>query len=203
MSPEMKPIPFIDLARQQNRIRDAVDSRIKTVLDHGQYIMGPEVAELERALMAHSGAGHVISCSSGTDALMLGLMALGLKPGDAVIVPSFTFAASAEVLPCLGAMPVFAEIDPQTFNLDPARLGDALKAARDAGLNCVGVITVGLFGQPADMDQIAAFAEAEGLWLLDDAAQSYGATWQGRKVGTLAPITATSFFPAKATGLLR
>ena len=200
MKPEMKPIPFIDLARQQNRIRDAVDSRIKTVLDHGQYIMGPEVAELERALMAHSGAGHVVSCSSGTDALMLGLMALGLKPGDAVIVPSFTFAASAEVLPCLGAMPVFAEIDPQTFNLDPARLGDALKAARDTGLNCVGVITVGLFGQPADMDRITAFAEAEGLWLLDDAAQSYGAAWQGRKVGTLAPITATSFFPAKPLG---
>ena len=112
-------------------------------------------------------------------------------------MPSFTFAASAEVPPCLGAMPVFAEIDPQTFNLDPARLGDALKAARDARLNCVGKTTAGFSASLRRMDQIAAFAEAEGLWLLDDAAQSYGATWQGRKVSTLAPITATSFFPAK------
>ena len=196
----MNAIPFIDLAKQQERIRDAVDARVKAVLDHGQYIMGPEVGALEDALKAHSGARHVITCSSGTDALMLGLMALGLRPGDAVIVPSFTFAASAEVLPCLGAIPIFAEIDPVTFNLDPARLGDALGAARDAGLNCVGIIPVGLFGQPSDMDAIAAFADSEGLWMMDDAAQSYGATWQGRKVGTLAPVTATSFFPAKPLG---
>ena len=196
----MKPVPFIDLGRQQDRIRSAVDARITAVLDHGQYIMGPEVAELEAALQSYSGNAHAISCSSGTDALMLGLMALGLRPGEAVIVPSFTFAASAEVLPCLGAVPIFAEIDPVTFNLDPQRLGEALATARKTGLNCVGIISVGLFGQPADMEAITAFAEAEGLWVLDDAAQSYGATWQGRKVGTLAPITATSFFPAKPLG---
>lgn len=196
----MKPIPFIDLAAQQARIRDAVDARITAVLDHGQYIMGPEVAHLEAALKSYSGNAHAIACSSGTDALMLGLMAFGIRPGDAVIVPSFTFAASAEVLPCIGAVPVFAEIDPVTFNLDPARLGDALTAARKAGLNCVGIITVGLFGQPSDMDAITAIADAEGLWVMDDAAQSYGATWQGRKVGTLAPVTATSFFPAKPLG---
>lgn len=196
----MTMMPFIDLAAQQARIRDAVDARIKTVLDHGQYIMGPEITEFETALGNHAGVRHVITCSSGTDALMLGLMALNLQPRDAVLVPSFTFAASAEVLPCLGAVPVFAEIDPVTFNLDPARLDDALAAANKAGLNCVGIITVGLFGQPADMDAISAFAEKEGLWVMDDAAQSYGAAWQGRQVGTLAPITATSFFPAKPLG---
>ena len=196
----MNSIAFIDLARQQARIRDKVEARIKKVLDHGQYIMGEEVAALEDALKAHSGAGHVITCSSGTDALMLGLIALGVRSGDAVIVPSFTFAASPEALTCLGAVPVFAEIDPVTFYLDPARLEDATAAARKAGLNCAGIMTVGLFGQPADMDAISRFAKAEGLWLLDDAAQSYGATWQGRKVGTLAAVTATSFFPAKPLG---
>ena len=193
-------IPFIDLAAQQARIRPEIDAALAKILDHGQYIMGPEVAALEADLAAFSGNKHVISCSSGTDALMLALMAYGLKPRQAVIVPSFTFAASAEVLPCLGAVPIFADIDPETFNLDPNGLDAAKDAADKAGFECVGIISVGLFGQPADYDAIKAFADAHGMWLLDDAAQSYGASWKGRAVGHLGSITATSFFPAKPLG---
>ena len=193
-------IPFIDLAAQQARIRPQIDAALAKILDHGQYIMGPEVAALEADLAAFSENKHVISCSSGTDALMLALMAYGLKPRQAVIVPSFTFAASAEVLPCLGAVPIFADIDPNTFNLDPNGLDAAKDAADKAGFECVGIISVGLFGQPADYDAIKAFADAHGMWLLDDAAQSYGASWKGRAVGHLGSITATSFFPAKPLG---
>ena len=193
-------IPLIDLTSQQNRIRDRIDAAITAVLDHGQYIMGPEVRQLEDDLGAFSGNTHVVSCSSGTDALMLALMALGLKPRQGVIVPSYTFAASAEVMPCLGAVPVFADIDPVSFNLDPDGLANAKAAADKAGIDCVGIITVGLFGQPADYDRIKAFADAHGMWLLDDAAQSYGASWQGTKVGHLGKLTATSFFPAKPLG---
>ena len=193
-------IPFIDLAAQQARIRPQIDAALAKILDHGQYIMGPEVSALEADLAAFSQNKHVISCSSGTDALMLALMAYGLKPRQAVIVPSFTFAASAEVLPCLGAVPVFADIDPRTFNLDPSGLTAAKDAADQAGLDCVGIISVGLFGQPADYDAIQAFADENGMWLLDDAAQSYGASWKGRQVGHLGSITATSFFPAKPLG---
>ena len=195
-----KPIPFIDLASQQARIRDKIDMAMTAVLDHGQYIMGPEVKQLEQDLASFSGVKHAISCSSGTDALLLALMALGVKPRQGVIVPSFTFAASAEVMPCLGAVPIFAEIDPATFNIDPARLDDAMSAAKDAGIEVVGIISVGLFGQPSDYDQLKSFADAHGLWLMDDAAQSYGAAWQGRDVGHLGIITATSFFPAKPLG---
>jgi len=193
-------IPFIDLAQQQALIRPQLDAALATVLDHGQYIMGPEVHQLEADLAAFCGAKHAISCSSGTDALMLALMAMDLKPGQGVIVPSFTFAASAEVMPCLGAIPVFAEIDPVTFNLDADRLGDAKAAAEAKGINVVGIISVGLFGQPADYDAIKAFANSHGLWLIDDAAQSFGASWQGKAVGHLGAITATSFFPAKPLG---
>ena len=193
-------IPFIDLAAQQARIRPQIDAALAKILDHGQYIMGPEVAALEADLAAFSENKHVISCSSGTDALMLALMAYELKPRQAVIVPSFTFAASAEVLPCLGAVPIFADIDPNTFNLDPNGLDAAKDAADKAGFECVGIISVGLFGQPADYDAIKAFADAHGMWLLDDAAQSYGASWKGRAVGHLGSITATSFFPAKPLG---
>lgn len=195
-----KPIPFIDLASQQARIRDKIDTAMTAVLDHGQYIMGPEVNQLEEDLASFSGVKHAISCSSGTDALLLALMALGVKPRQGVIVPSFTFAASAEVMPCLGAVPIFAEIDPVTFNIDPARLEDAMAAAKDAGIEVVGVISVGLFGQPSDYDQLKSFADEHGLWVMDDAAQSYGASWQGRDVGHLGVITATSFFPAKPLG---
>ena len=193
-------IPFIDLAAQQARIRPQIDAALAKILDHGQYIMGPEVSALEADLAAFSKNKHVISCSNGTDALMLALMAYGLKPRQAVIVPSFTFAASAEVLPCLGAVPVFADIDPRTFNLDPSGLAAAIDAANQSGLECVGIISVGLFGQPADYDAIQAFADENGMWLLDDAAQSYGASWKGRQVGHLGSITATSFFPAKPLG---
>ena len=193
-------IPFIDLAQQQALIRPQLDAALAAVLDHGQYIMGPEVHQLEADLAAFCGAKHAISCSSGTDALMLALMAMDLKPGQGVIVPSFTFAASAEVMPCLGAIPVFAEIDPVTFNLDANRLGDAKAAAEAKGINVVGIISVGLFGQPADYDAIKAFADSQGLWLIDDAAQSFGASWQGKAVGHLGAITATSFFPAKPLG---
>jgi len=193
-------IPFIDLAHQQALIRPQLDAALATVLDHGQYIMGPEVQHLETDLAAFCGAKHAISCSSGTDALMLALMAMDLKPRQGVIVPSFTFAASAEVMPCLGAIPVFAEIDPITFNLDAHRLKDAKTAAEAKGIDVVGIISVGLFGQPADYDAIKAFAESHGLWLIDDAAQSFGASWQGKAVGHLGAITATSFFPAKPLG---
>jgi len=193
-------IPFIDLAQQQALIRPQLEAALAAVLDHGQYIMGPEVHQLEADLAAFCGAKHAISCSSGTDALMLALMAMDLKPGQGVIVPSFTFAASAEVMPCLGAIPVFAEIDPVTFNLDADRLGDAKAAAEAKGINVVGIISVGLFGQPADYDAIKAFADSHGLWLIDDAAQSFGASWQGKAVGHLGAITATSFFPAKPLG---
>ena len=193
-------IPLIDLASQQAIIRDRIDAAIGRVLNHGQYIMGPEVSELEDALATFSSSRHVVSCSSGTDALMLGLMALGVRPGDGVIVQSFTFAASAEVLPCLGAIPIFADVDPVTFNLSPDSLKSAKAAAGKAGINVTGIITVGLFGQAADMDAITGFAEEEGLWVFDDAAQSFGASYKGRQVGTLAPLTATSFFPAKPLG---
>jgi dTDP-4-amino-4,6-dideoxygalactose transaminase len=196
----MTAIPFIDLAAQQRPIRDKIDAAIARVLEHGQYVMGPEVEALEAALSSFSDVKHVISCSSGTDALMLALMALDLKPGQGVIVPSFTFAASAEVLPCLGGVPIFTDIDPITFNLDPHGLASAKAAASKAGLDCVGIISVGLFGQPADFGAINAFAEAEGMWVLDDAAQSYGASWQNKPVGHLGDLTAISFFPAKPLG---
>ena len=193
-------IPFIDLASQQARIRERIDHHLATVLDHGAYIMGPEVLAIEARLVEHAGSKHCISCSSGTDALILALLAQGLRPGQGVIVPSFTFAASAEVMPVLGAMPVFAEVDPQTFNLDPARLGDALATAGAAGVEVVGIIGVGLFGQPADYTAIGAFAAENGLWVIDDAAQSFGSSWNDVPVGQLADLTCTSFFPAKPLG---
>jgi len=193
-------IPFIDLASQQARIRDKIDHNLATVLDHGAYIMGPEVLAIEARLAEHAGTKHCISCSSGTDALILALLAQGLRPGQGVIVPSFTFAASAEVMPVLGAIPVFAEVDPQTFNLDPTRLAEAMATAHIAGIEVVGIIGVGLFGQPADYTAIGAFAAEKGLWVIDDAAQSFGASWDGKPVGQLADLTCTSFFPAKPLG---
>ena len=201
----MKPtppnmLPFIDLAAQQAQIRPQIEAAITRVLDHGQYIMGAEIDTLEHALTDFTGARHAITTSSGTDALMLCLMALGVKAGDAVIVPSFSFAASAEVLPCLGAVPIFAEVDAAHFTLDPARLDDARAAGQAAGLAVVGIIPVGLFGQPADMARINAFAEKHGLWVIDDAAQSLGSRRDGKRSGQMAAMTATSFFPAKPLG---
>ena len=196
----MTSLPFIDLKSQHARIAKKIDARINEVLTHGQYIMGPEVGLLEEQLSAFCGAKHAISCSSGTDALMLGLIALGVKPGDGVIVPSFTFAATAEVLPSLGTVPVFADIDPVSFNLSPSGLDAAMRAAHAAGVEVVGIISVGLFGQPADMTAIKQYASEQKIWLIDDAAQSFGASWQKKSVGTLADITTTSFFPAKPLG---
>ena len=193
-------LPFIDLAAQQARIRQEVDQRIATVLSHGAYILGPEVKELEVALAQRSGAAHVISCSSGTDALILALLGLGLRPGQGVVVPSFTFAASAEAIAVLGSVPVFAEIDPSTYNLDANGLPSALAAAQAQNIEVVGIMCVGLFGQPADITRISAFADKHGLWMLDDAAQSFGSTWKGQQAGTLGRVTATSFFPAKPLG---
>jgi dTDP-4-amino-4,6-dideoxygalactose transaminase len=197
----MQPaIAFIDLAAQQARIRDRLDAALRRVLAHGQYIMGPEVADLEERLSAFCGAAHTVACASGTDALALALMALGVRRGDAILIPSFTFAATAEVVPLLGAVPVFVDVDPESFNLEPKALGAGITAARRAGLRPVGIIAVDLFGQPADYDAIHEVAQAHDLWVIADAAQSFGASWHGRNVGTLARLTTTSFFPAKPLG---
>ena len=193
-------IAFIDLAQQQARIRDKIDAGLTAVLNHGAYIMGPEVSALESRLGDWTKATHNISCSSGTDALLLALHGLELQPGQGVIVPSFTFAASAEVMPTMGAIPIFAEVEADSFNLDPNKLEAALVAGKAANIDVVGIIGVGLFGQPANYDAIRTFANAHDLWLIDDAAQSFGAQWQGRPVGQLADVTCTSFFPAKPLG---
>ena len=193
-------IAFIDLAQQQARIRDKIDAGLTAVLNHGAYIMGPEVGVLENRLGEWTKATHNISCSSGTDALLLALHGLGLQPGQGVIVPSFTFAASAEVMPTMGAIPIFAEVEADSFNLDPNKLEAALAAGQADNIDVVGIIGVGLFGQPANYDAIRTFASNHGLWLIDDAAQSFGAKWQGRPVGQLADVTCTSFFPAKPLG---
>ena len=193
-------IPFIDLKSQQNRIRKKIDTGLANLLNHGAYIMGPEIMALETRLAKWSGSKHNISCSSGTDALLLALYGLDLKPGQGVIVPSFTFAASAEVLPVMGAIPIFADVDPITFNIDPTKLDDACAAARDANVEIVGIIGVSLFGQPANFEALMQYALANNLWLIDDAAQSFGASLNRRKVGTLAHVTCTSFFPAKPLG---
>jgi dTDP-4-amino-4,6-dideoxygalactose transaminase len=194
------PIPFIDVAAQRRRLGRSVDEAIARVLGHCQFILGPEVRALEVKLAEFCGARHVVSCASGTDALVLVLMAQGIGPGDAVICPSFTFTATAEVVVLVGATPVFADVEQASFNLDPASLKLACAAAREAGLRPKAVIPVDLFGQPADYDRITPVAEAEGLFVLDDAAQAFGATYKNRRVGALAPATATSFFPAKPLG---
>jgi dTDP-4-amino-4,6-dideoxygalactose transaminase len=193
-------IAFIDLAQQQARIRDKIEFGLTTVLNHGAYIMGPEVAALESRLGEWTKATHNISCSSGTDALLLALHGLELQPGQGVIVPSFTFAASAEVMPTMGAIPIFAEVESDNFNLDPNKLESAFAAGQAANVEVAGIIGVGLFGQPANYDAIRTFADAHDLWLVDDAAQSFGAQLQGRPVGQLADVTCTSFFPAKPLG---
>jgi len=194
------PIPFIDVVAQRRRLGRSVDEAIARVLGHCQFILGPEVRALEAELAAFCGARHAVSCASGTDALVLVLMAKGLGPGDAVICPSFTFTATAEVVALVGATPVFADVEAASFNLDPESLRRACATARQVGLRPRAVIPVDLFGQPADYDRIGAVAEAEGLLVLDDAAQGFGATYKNRRIGALAPATATSFFPAKPLG---
>jgi len=170
------------------------------VLGHCQFILGPEVRTLEAELAAFCGARHAVSCASGTDALVMVLMAKGVGPGDAVVCPSFTFTATAEVIVLVGATPVFADVEANSFNLDPASVPAACAMARKLGLNPKAVIPVDLFGQPAAHDRLAAAADAENLFVLDDAAQAFGATYKNHRVGGLAPATATSFFPAKPLG---
>ncbi len=198
--PTATPIPFIDLGAQRERLGPGVEEAILAVVRHGAYVMGPEVGQLEADLAAFCGARHVVTCGNGTDALALVLMAKGVKPGDAVLCPSFTFAATAEVVAWLGAVPVFVDVREDTFNLDIDSLEAGLVTARAQGLDPVGVIPVDLFGQPADYAPIEALCAREGLWLLADAAQSFGATYQGRKVGTIGDAASTSFFPAKPLG---
>ncbi|VVT15373.1 DegT/DnrJ/EryC1/StrS family aminotransferase [Rhizobium sp. EC-SD404] len=193
-------IPFIDLAAQQAVIRPKIDAAIARVLDHGQYIMGPEVAELEKQLAEFCGATHAIACSNGTDALALGLMAKDVRPGDAIFCPSFTFAATGEVVAWLGATPYFVDILEDTYNMDPESLSQAILDAKAAGHRPVGIIPVDLFGQAADYDRIEPIAEENGLWMMCDTAQGFGATYKGRVTGSIGHIATTSFFPAKPLG---
>jgi dTDP-4-amino-4,6-dideoxygalactose transaminase len=194
------PIPFIDLAAQRRRLGSKVDEALARVTNHCGFVMGPEVTAFEKELAAFCGAKHAISCASGTDALLLVLMAKEIGPGDAVICPTFTFCATAEVAALLGATPVFADVDADTFNINAASAKKAVEAARKAGLKPKAIIPVDLFGLPADHDAIAELAKAEGLFILDDAAQGFGGAYKGRKVGTFGLATATSFFPAKPLG---
>jgi dTDP-4-amino-4,6-dideoxygalactose transaminase len=197
---EDRAIPFIDVAAQRRRLGGAIDEAISRVLAHCQFIQGPEVRALEAELAAFCGARHAIACSSGTDALRLVLMAWGVGPGDAVICPAFTFCATAEVVALCGATPVMADVRTETFNLDPASCARAVTTAKALGLKPRAIIPVDLFGLPVEHDDIAAVAAAHGMLVLDDAAQAFGAVYKGRKLGVLAPATATSFFPAKPLG---
>ncbi|KQT54108.1 aminotransferase DegT [Aureimonas sp. Leaf454] len=196
-----QPIAFIDLATQRDRVRDRVEARFKRILDEGSYIMGPDVLELEAALSTFAGLSETISCGSGTDALLLPLTAWGIRPGDAVFCPSFTFAATAEVVAMLGASAVFVDVLPHTFNMDPDSLSHAIEETLAAGrLKPRAVITVDLFGLAADYPDIRAICDRHGLKLVSDAAQGYGSTLDGRQAGAWADVVATSFYPAKPLG---
>ena len=200
MSEYSSPVQFIDLAAQQALIRDKIDAAIGRVLDHGQYIMGPEVKQFEEDLKGFTGARHALTCGNGTDALTLVMMAWGVGPGDAVFVPSFTYVASAETPAQLGATPFFVDVLEDSFNIDPASFAQAIGEARQSGLRPSVVIPVDLFGQPADVDSITRIARAEEVKVLVDGAQSFGAMSHGRRVGTMGDATTTSFFPAKPLG---
>ncbi len=193
-------IPFIDVMAQRARLSGSIDRAINRVLDHSQFINGPEVVQLEAELATYTGVKHVISCASGTDALLMVLLAMDVGPGDAVICPSFTFCATGEVVALRGATPIFVDVDEETFNIDVASLKKGITLAKKLGLKPKAVIPVDLFGQPADHRAIGEVANAEGLFVLDDAAQSFGATYRGRKLGTFGLATTTSFFPAKPLG---
>ncbi len=203
---------FVDLAAQQKRILDRIEMNIGNVLEHGKYVMGPEIKELESKLADFVGVDYAVACSSGTDALLLALMAHGVGPGDAIITSPFTFIATAEVISLLGAVPVFVDIDPATFNLDPNHLERAIRALngnsggyplprkKDLSLTAKGVIPVDLFGLPADYDAINSLSRQHGLFVIEDAAQSFGAQYQGKRACSLGDIGCTSFFPAKPLG---
>lgn len=203
---------FIDLAAQQQRIREKIEANIRKVLDHGKYIMGPEIGELERRLADYVGVSHAVSCSSGTDALLMALMAHNVGPGDAIITSPFTFIATAEVVQLLGATTVFVDIDPVTFNLNPEAIEKVITALKSGdtvlhplpgnagGLTPKGIVGVDIFGLPAEYDRINAIAAKHGLFVVEDAAQSFGAEAGGTKACALAEIGCTSFFPAKPLG---
>jgi dTDP-4-amino-4,6-dideoxygalactose transaminase len=192
---------FIDLAAQQKRIRPQLEERIKKVLDHGQYILGPEIRELEEKLAAFVNIPYAVSVASGTDALLMPLMVEKIGPGDAIFTSTFTFIATAEVIELLGATSVFVDIDQDTFNIDPEKLEQAIqRVIYDKKLTPRGIIPVDLFGQAADYDAIHLIAQKYGLFVLQDACQSFGASQKGKKAGALAKVAATSFFPAKPLG---
>lgn len=185
---------FIDLKSQYQALRSSINARIQTVLDHGNYIMGPEVGELEERLAAYTGARHCIAVASGTEALLIALMAIGIKPGDEVITTPFSFIATAEVVVLLGAVPVFVDIEPDTCNIDAGLIEERITSRTRA------IMPVSLYGQPADMDEINRIAERHGLTVIEDAAQSFGAIYKGRKSCNLSAIGCTSFFPSKPLG---
>jgi dTDP-4-amino-4,6-dideoxygalactose transaminase len=193
-------IPFIDLQAQRRRLGKKIDIAIAGVLEHGGFIMGPEVKELETRLAEFCGARHAISCASGTDALLMPLMAWGVRQGDAVFCPAFTFVATAEVVSLLGATPVFVDVLADDFNMDPGSLEGAIEACGEWELQPKVVIPVDLFGQPADYGRILPIAEKHGLKVLADTAQGFGSTSNGARTGTFGDATATSFFPAKPLG---
>jgi dTDP-4-amino-4,6-dideoxygalactose transaminase len=196
-----RPLPFIDLKSQQARIAADLRRRLDAVLAHCQFILGPEVAELEGDLARFCAAKHCITVSSGTDALQIAMMAEGIGPGDAVFLPAFTYTATAEVPLVLGATPVFVDVDPRTFQIDPAHLQARIDAVRRGGrLRPRALIGVDLFGQPADWPALAAIAEVEKIYTIDDCAQSFGAFLHGRPLGAAADATATSFYPSKSLG---
>lgn len=187
-------IPFIDLKTQYRALENQIQARINHVLEHGQYIMGPEVRELEEKLEDYTGAKHCITVASGTEALLISLMALGIRPGDEIITTPFTFVATAEVIVLLGAKPVFVDIQADTCNIDPALIEAKITPQTKA------IMPVSLYGQPADMDEINQIAEKYNLPVIEDAAQSFGATYKGRKSGNMSTIGCTSFFPSKPLG---
>src|SRR6202046_1978307 len=193
-------IAFIDIVEQRHRLGKRIDDAVAGGLTHCPFINGPGGARVGAGLAGLSGAQHVIACASGTDALLMVLMVRKIGPGDAVICPTFTFCATGEVVALLGATPVFVDVDEVTFNIDPNSLKDGIAVARKRGLKPKAIIPVDLFGQPADHDAIAAIAEAEGMFVLDDAAQGFGATYKERRLGRFGLATATSFFPAKPLG---
>ena len=194
------PIPFVDLQAQRRRLGDSVEEGMRRVLTHGQFVMGPEVGQLEKALSDFCGVPHVIACANGTDALNLAMRALGIGAGDAVIVPAFSFSASVEAVLLVGATPVFCDVQTESCNIDITSMAGAVATAREAGLNPRAVMPVDLFGLPADYASLDAAAASHGLAIVADAAQSFGASRGNRQVGTFGTIAATSFFPSKPLG---
>jgi UDP-2-acetamido-2-deoxy-ribo-hexuluronate aminotransferase len=197
----MSGVPFVDLKTQYARLKPQIAEAIQEVLDDGRYILGPAVTKLESELAEYCGVRHAISCSSGTDAIIMPLIAYGIGPGDAVFVPSFTFTASAEAIILVGASPVFVDVEADSFNIDLADLEAKVATTRAEGkLTPKAILGVDLFGLPADWDEINALAQRENVNLIDDAAQSFGGVYDGKRVGALAPVSSTSFFPAKPLG---